>query len=160
VHCWTSSSKGCFLNCPICCITLMANLIFIEIVDVLQFKIKIFFVMWLWSLWCVKPSTFITKNIFRLSYFWFFSHAFDGPHSHNNNCSSKLGSHWLQIRSRNARYSFLIKYLITVCVLCASLTFVWAHPFQESLFVGTHLFQERHEWHEPFIVFWFAKLFH
>lgn len=36
--------KDVYLNCPICCITLSANLILIEtqVVDVLQFIIKIF----------------------------------------------------------------------------------------------------------------------
>jgi len=120
-----------------------------KVVDVLQFIINEIFDMMLskkvvkYFLWCGCEAYDALSLFPRLQKTFFFcliwvelkvSHAFDGPHYTHNN--KTLGSHWLQIRSRNAR---LHVRDYNLCA-CASLTFVWAHLFQESLFVGAHLF--------------------
>lgn len=113
--------------------------------------VKIFFVMWLWSLWCVRPFPIWTKNILTSDSLWF--------------CLLTLCIWWAALYTTTKNWLAsktciisLIANSVQKCAVyvldfiycaCASLTFVWAHSFQE-----------RHEWHETFIIFWVAKLLH
>jgi len=119
--------------------------------------------------WC--DGLHHNRKIRFWSYNYSRAHFVEARTCHNNKITWIRSSHWLQIRSKNAQYN--VNYRVFVDV---QLEFVfkirWSTFFPRNIiylidgdyasltFVGAHLFQERHEWHETFIIFGLAKLFH
>jgi len=151
-----TSSKGCILcKLPFCYISRELDFK-TKVVVVLQFIINEIFEMMLsykivkYFLWCGCEAYDALSLFPRLqktfSSVWYEmswkSHThLMGRTVHNNKIKFSLIANSVQKCA-------ITRSWIYFCA-CASLTFVRAHPFQE-----------RHEWHETFIVFWFAKLFH
>jgi len=179
--CWLQVQYIYFFFCPIgCFFFFFANMHLMKrLLDVLKPLSmdsvidgeRYFCVMLLFQVrpWC--DGLHHNRKIRFWSYNYSRAHFVEARTCHNNKITWIRSSHWLQIRSKNAQYN--VNYRVFVDV---QLEFVfkirWSTFFPRNIiylidgdyasltFVGAHLFQERHEWHETFIIFGLAKLLH